>query len=231
MRSPFARLAARAARVRAAIIARSYWAKASTMVRSNTAEGSAESVPSPAAETMRAPASAAMRSSIAAFITSRARRSRFATTSTPAPCTVRLARAATSSGRSAMGAPPLTPASRCHATTSTPSRAAHATTAARWASGPSSWRSVDTRRYAIAVRGFVEARRAVLRGAMHRIVHTVHGTVYTFLSATVRLGKGRGCGRPPASDGRRGARCCARCARWRARWGVSGVSRPPYARA
>ena len=67
-------------------------------------------------------------------------------TSTPAPCTVRLARAATSSGRSAMGAPPLTPASRCHATTSTPSRAAHATTAARWASGPSSWRSVDTRR-------------------------------------------------------------------------------------
>ena len=78
--------------------------------------GSSDSVPSPAAESTCAPASTVSRSIIAAAITSRASRSRFATTSRPAGarggngCV-----AASSAGRFAISAAPLTPASTCHA--------------------------------------------------------------------------------------------------------------------
>jgi hypothetical protein len=76
---------ASAALVLAAMTARSYSAKASTIRRMSTAAGSSPSVPSPAALTTRAPASSVSRSIMAAAITSRASRSLFATASTPAP--------------------------------------------------------------------------------------------------------------------------------------------------
>ncbi len=64
-----------------------------------------------------APALAAARSMLAVSTGSRAMRSRLATTSTPAPCSRRLARAATRAGRSSTGVTLHTPWSTCQAAT------------------------------------------------------------------------------------------------------------------
>ena len=71
----------------------------------------------PSAETTRAPPVATARSIVAATYTSRASRSRLATTSTPAPTARSSPRAATRAGRSPRSLPPLTPWSTCQAAT------------------------------------------------------------------------------------------------------------------
>ena len=98
--SPRARLAARAARVRARIMPCSYCAAPSITVRMNASAGESP-FPSPLALTTRAPALAAARSTSATSTTFRAIRSRLATTSTPARCWRRAASAARRAERSA----------------------------------------------------------------------------------------------------------------------------------
>lgn len=142
--SPFAFFAASAALVRARMRPRSYALAPSITVFMKQSAG-VSPFPSPAAETTVAPAFAAARSTSAATTTSRAKRSRFATTRTVAAVRSSAASAAESPGRSSIGAAPETPWSTCQAITNVSSRRAHASIAARWASGPRRWSSVETR--------------------------------------------------------------------------------------